>query len=460
MRIQVAPFSLIVLIGPSSAGKSSFARRHFLATEVVSSDRCRALICDDENNQDVSQEAFALLHTIVARRLENRRLTVVDATSLLPRFRRPLIDLARRHGADLYAIVFDLPAEVCLERHSRRTSRPFSPEVILRQVADLNENLDSLETEGFDRVWRLSSPEMVRAASMERTGRPGPGRRTGWLLPRALHVTADLPREELAPPSPADLPEALPGPVAAVTGPVRVGGAPGGGCCSLVRTLEGPRGRFVLKVARGAYRSAELWAEHAAMRRLADGPVPVPRSLAFARQGALAYQVREFVPGQPVSEVLAGSERDQALRTMGRTLAAIHSVTLPGWTWTAWLEGALLRAEANLRTGVLDLAEEFADETPEAALRWLLENRPAPGAVALLHADYRPKNLLWAGGRVVSVLDWAFADFGDPYYDLAIALECAERPADREGFLEAYGLAEPDAHRLAYCARLAKFINV
>ena len=69
MKISIPKLSLVVLIGPSGSGKSTFARKHFLPSEVLSSDACRAMVSDEENNQTVTNDAFAVLHFIAAKRL-------------------------------------------------------------------------------------------------------------------------------------------------------------------------------------------------------------------------------------------------------------------------------------------------------------------------------------------------------------------------------------------------------
>src|ERR1044071_6513026 len=109
MKITLPASCLVVLIGPSGAGKSTFARRHFLPTEIISSDYCRGLVCDDENSQAATSDAFELVHYIAGKRLARNRVTLIDATSVQQRDRKPLIDLARRHHALPVAIVLDMP---------------------------------------------------------------------------------------------------------------------------------------------------------------------------------------------------------------------------------------------------------------------------------------------------------------------------------------------------------------
>jgi ABC-type phosphate transport system ATPase subunit len=65
MKLAFPELALVVLIGPSGSGKSTFAKAHFLPTEIVSSDACRGIVSDDENDQSATEEAFDLLHYIV-----------------------------------------------------------------------------------------------------------------------------------------------------------------------------------------------------------------------------------------------------------------------------------------------------------------------------------------------------------------------------------------------------------
>src|SRR5919199_2695616 len=167
-RLTVPELALVVLVGPSGAGKSTFARKHFKPTEVLSSDFCRALVRDDETDQSATEDAFAVLHFIAARRLAAGRLTVVDATNVKPEDRKPLVHLARQYHCLPVAVVFDLPERLCQERNRQRPNRDFGPHVVRQQHQQLRRSLRGLKREGFSHVYILSSPEEVEAAAVER----------------------------------------------------------------------------------------------------------------------------------------------------------------------------------------------------------------------------------------------------------------------------------------------------
>ncbi len=168
MTLTIPALSLVVLVGASGSGKSTFARRHFLPTEVLSSDACRGLVSDNENDQAATQDAFEVLHFIAAKRLAAGRLTVVDATNVQQSARKPLVELARRYHCIPVAIVFDMPEKLSLERNRQRPDRDFGPHVVRRQLQDLRRSLRGLEREGFRHVHVLKSPEDVEAATIER----------------------------------------------------------------------------------------------------------------------------------------------------------------------------------------------------------------------------------------------------------------------------------------------------
>jgi protein phosphatase len=168
MNITIPELGLVLLVGPSGSGKSSFGRKHFLATEVVSSDVCRRLVSDNENDQSATSDAFALLHEIVRKRLARGRLTVVDATNVQPEARRTLIALAQEFHVVPCAIVFDLPERLCQERNALRPDRQFGPHVVRNQCAQLRRSMRGLEREGLRQVFKLSSAGDVDAATVVR----------------------------------------------------------------------------------------------------------------------------------------------------------------------------------------------------------------------------------------------------------------------------------------------------
>src|SRR5436305_4962167 len=168
MKISIPNLSLIVLIGASGSGKSTFARKHFLPTEVLSSDACRGMVSDDENDQAATTDAFEVLHFVAGKRLALGRLTVVDATNVQPEARKPLVHLARQYHCLPVALVLDLPERLCQDRNRGRPERDFGPHVVRQQCQQLRRSLRGLKREGFSHVYTLSSPEEVEAAVVER----------------------------------------------------------------------------------------------------------------------------------------------------------------------------------------------------------------------------------------------------------------------------------------------------
>lgn len=170
MTIAIPDFCLVLLIGVSGSGKTTFARRHFRPTEVISSDYCRALIADDENDQSATDDAFALLHFLADKRLKRRRLTVIDATNVTEKARSSLLALAQRHQCPAVALVLDLPETVLNERRRTRTDRDFGDYVLHRQRAALWQTDPRwLDYEGFAQVYRLQSEADVNAVVLSRT---------------------------------------------------------------------------------------------------------------------------------------------------------------------------------------------------------------------------------------------------------------------------------------------------
>ncbi len=167
-EVSVPAMGLVVLVGVSGSGKSTFARTHFKPTEVISSDFCRGLVADDENDQSATSDAFDVLHYIVGTRLRRGLLTVVDATSVQQSARAALVRLAREHDVLVDAIVLDVPEAIAVERNRTRPDRDFGRHVVARQHRDLQRSLKRLTKEGFRRVHVLRGIAEVEAATVVR----------------------------------------------------------------------------------------------------------------------------------------------------------------------------------------------------------------------------------------------------------------------------------------------------
>jgi polynucleotide kinase-phosphatase len=163
-QVTVPSMGLVVLVGVSGSGKSTFASARFKPTEVVSSDFCRGLIADDENDQSATPDAFDVLHYIVGTRLRRGLLTVVDATNVQQDARASLLKLARDHDVLADAIVLDVPESLAAERNRGRPDRDFGSHVVSRQARDLRRSLPRLKREGFRRVHVLRGADAIESA--------------------------------------------------------------------------------------------------------------------------------------------------------------------------------------------------------------------------------------------------------------------------------------------------------
>ncbi|GAA1803517.1 polynucleotide kinase-phosphatase [Actinomadura chokoriensis] len=164
-EIKVPETGLVVLVGVTGSGKSHFARKHFAPTQVVSSDFCRGLVSDDENDQSASGDAFDLLHHIVATRLRRGLLTVVDATNVQTKAREALLRIAKDHDVLSAAIVLDVPESVAAERNASRPDRDLPPHVIPRQRRELRRGMRDL-ARTFRRHHVLTGADEIDAATI------------------------------------------------------------------------------------------------------------------------------------------------------------------------------------------------------------------------------------------------------------------------------------------------------
>ncbi|HEX6426480.1 MAG TPA: AAA family ATPase, partial [Niastella sp.] len=160
-NIHIPELSLVVLIGASSSGKSTFARKFFKPTEIVSSDQCRALVSDNENSLEASTDAFDLARFITAKRLKSGLLTVIDATNVQEGARKDWVRIAREYHVLPVAIVINMPEKVCNQRNEVRPDRDLGSHVIPQQISQLRRSLRHLKLEGFRNIVELRTQEEV-----------------------------------------------------------------------------------------------------------------------------------------------------------------------------------------------------------------------------------------------------------------------------------------------------------
>lgn len=150
--IRIPLNTLIILCGPAGCGKSTFARKYFLETQIVSSDRCRALISDNESDQSVSGMAFKIFHLLIDMRLSRGRLTVADSTALDRGARMRLKKLAAKHNCHTLLVMFNVPLEMCLKQNVSR-ERNVEPAVIKKHMQKLGRAARAITEEEYDQYY-------------------------------------------------------------------------------------------------------------------------------------------------------------------------------------------------------------------------------------------------------------------------------------------------------------------
>lgn len=167
--IEIPEFCLVALVGATSSGKSSFANKYFKSTEVLSSDYFRAMVCDDGNDQSVSGDAFDLLYYAANKRLQLRKLTVVDATNIQQSSRKKIIELSKEQNVHAVAIVLNLPEDLLQQRNKARADRNLPERVVRQHCCEVRKSIKSLRREGFRYVYVIDSLAQLENVEIIRT---------------------------------------------------------------------------------------------------------------------------------------------------------------------------------------------------------------------------------------------------------------------------------------------------
>jgi alkanesulfonate monooxygenase SsuD/methylene tetrahydromethanopterin reductase-like flavin-dependent oxidoreductase (luciferase family)/predicted kinase len=154
--------ALIVLVGASGAGKSSWAAERYRAQEIVSSDDLRGVVGSGRHDLDASADAFLLLDQIVAARVRRGLTCVVDTLGLDAERRRGYLAVAKANGLPAVAVVFDVAAPLVRSRNADR-DRPVPAPTLRAQLARAATVLPEVLDEGWDRVVEVRETAAVHA---------------------------------------------------------------------------------------------------------------------------------------------------------------------------------------------------------------------------------------------------------------------------------------------------------
>jgi protein phosphatase len=161
--------TLLVLCGPAGSGKSTIARslinsdkgQGLKETTIVSSDYCRTLICDDENNQRVNRAAFELFYSIIDMRLLQGVFTIADSTALLKDTRLQLLALAQKHASHTCILVFNTSLKTCILR-DRMRSRSVGEQVVRYHNGQMLQALQAIPHEGWSQFYLLEEHKDIQ----------------------------------------------------------------------------------------------------------------------------------------------------------------------------------------------------------------------------------------------------------------------------------------------------------
>jgi protein phosphatase len=147
--------ALVLFVGPSGAGKTTWAAERFDPRDVLESDAFRALVAGDAADQSANADAFRILHATAAVRLKRGLFTVVDATNLTPRARRSLVRLAERFGRPAVAVAFAVSLQRCLAQNAVRADRSVPESVVRRHHEEMQAAMRALPGEGYRAILTL-----------------------------------------------------------------------------------------------------------------------------------------------------------------------------------------------------------------------------------------------------------------------------------------------------------------
>lgn len=216
------------------------------------------------------------------------------------------------------------------------------------------------------------------------------------------------------------------------------------GYSSNVGIIECDSGKFALKRTKGEKDNAQLRKEVTRLRSLKfQTDLSVPKVHLFEEQSTQkeCWALLQFFEGETIRTALLNEQnktkRHEILFHFGEALAKIHATPCPTEIKAKdqWLNNMLIQAAYNLENFEVDGNEILLNQITSTPLQ--IERQK------LIHGDFTIDNVLIQDGLVTGIIDWGSAAFGDPRFDVALAIRpkpyAFQEAIDKEIFFEGYG---------------------